>query len=520
MRPVKMSNQIKSFAGSAFLALAFVGCNLDGDGSEPPAASPPVLEKLNEADIALLIPNPESVPSLSSVAVKFLIPSRTVIQVSIDGTILNKKSDTCGDEGCYITRFIATGNDQTSHVIQIFPPVNKRSANQVEVQLIDLSLNPSFSGEQKASEPVKVIITEAGNPVTGGKQGLSSVRGTPPWAAINGVDFLKFASIGQGKVTDAEKYYGLIDPKGEKTTLANWKAINGFATDDSQDDAKADYFNAGDLNFGRSMHMKEKSNGDLAYYVTNHPTARDAIRRTNLLATVSMEYSTTPPGLARFVKFYVYDKDGNRIPAVDLDGNGPKAVPNLCVICHGLTPYTGGASADLGSQFLPFDISSFQFDESLGRIAQESEFTKLNLAILKTNPSTAMISLIKDTWYKTGRLTTSGNKIRTQFQLVDAVPSGWKGHEELYLNVIKPSCRSCHISRGPELDFASYASFESSGSSIQSILCAQREMPNAKVSYEKFWQQSFAKPYKNAAGLLNQSNIKGWDPTRPCPDPR
>jgi len=197
---------------------------------------------------------------------------------------------------------------------------------------------------------------------------------------------LEFRTIGKSSDDEARAYYAAVDPTSLRTTLAAWKQLNGFADDDSQDDAKAVYFNAGELEFGRRMHMKVKPSGDIAYYVSNYPHVEDAVRATNLIATVAMEYAPLVLGGQRVMKFFVFGADGSRVLAADLDGNGLKNVPNLCVSCHGLNRFNG-TSADLGAQFLPFDLSSFQYSTSAGRAGQEGEFKKLNLKILDSNSS-------------------------------------------------------------------------------------------------------------------------------------
>jgi hypothetical protein len=42
-------------------------------------------------------------------------------------------------------------------------------------------------------------------------------------------------------------------------------------------------------------------------------------------------------------------------------------------------------------------------------------------------------------------------------------------------------------------------------------------MPNAKVSYERFWLQHLPQPYRTMVGALNQAGVRGWSPTTTCP---
>jgi hypothetical protein len=132
----------------------------------------------------------------------------------------------------------------------------------------------------------------------------------------------------------ATAYYTAIAADLDLTT---WKNRNEFS---AGDDAAAFYYNAGDLEFGRSMHMNRRSDGGIAYYVTNYETADKAFTGApgDVIATVAMEYSKYPSGIAgapRFTKFYVFNKDGNLVNSAELDSRGDKYVPGLCVMCHG-----------------------------------------------------------------------------------------------------------------------------------------------------------------------------------------
>jgi hypothetical protein len=498
---------------------AIAGCTPGSPGSPAPAATQPVALALTPAD-PVGTPAPAGAPFMFTKVLKFSIPSRTIFEVAVEGWMLRESSVTqCGNDGCYSVLSRNDDGSQTTYVIQVWPQAYKRFAHQAEFQITDVSLNSNVTGEQRASKPLKLIILEAISPTLGGPPSPASVLGSAEWAANNEVDALQYAVIGLSSEQDAKDYYKAVDPADSRTTLTAWKQVNGFGPDDSQDDAKADYFNAGDLGLGRSMHMKLKSGGDIAYYVSNYPTVADAVRRTNLIATVAMEYTEppppAPPGGQRFVKYFVYGNDDTRALSADLDGNGQKYVPNLCTICHGLDRYTAGpgGTPDVRARFLPFDLQSFQYDQTVGRASQEAEFKKLNLAILQSNKSVAEDALI-NAWYQD----VAASDLARQTQNDDAVPGGWAGQERLYLDVVRPSCRACHVSRDPGKDLGTFAFFDGRASAAHTYVCNQRSMPNAKVSYEKFWLQRLPQPYRNQVGLINRSSVTGWNTTIPCPD--
>jgi hypothetical protein len=179
--------------------------------------------------------------------------------------------------------------------------------------------------------------------------------------------FLTF-KFEKGSDAFARKYYAAVDPKGNKTTLARWKTANGFGADT----ASTVFFNACDLGFGRSIHMKTRAaadgNNDVAFYVSNYRTTTDAVNNRNLIATVAMDYALNPVTRNRVTAFYVFDKFGSRITFADLDGNGNKFVPNLCLVCHGgndasLRQLDAGKneSGDMKAHFLAFDLDSYTY---------------------------------------------------------------------------------------------------------------------------------------------------------------
>ena len=401
---------------------------------------------------------------------------------------------------------------QDNYLIKAIHPAYKRRAAKLEFEITDVSINPTLTGEAKASKPLKLIILEAID--LNGTPSPASVPGTPEWAAFHDAGFLDFPVVGLSDSQEYNLYSQAVDPGLSKTTFQQWRIANGFnPNDDSLDNAHAVYFNSGDLGLGRSMHMKKQPNGDIAYYVSNYPTVEDARRGTNLIATVAMDYSPVTPGAPRFTKFYAYKADGTPLPNPDLDGNGGKYIPRLCVICHGGS-VSSPIQADLGARFIPFDLASYQYSSigGFGRSEQEWQFKQLNAGILDTNKSTAMENLIQ-AWY-------GGPSLPRDTQNSDAVPPDWSGHEDIYLMVVKTSCRSCHITRNSPKDFASFTSFNTEGATIQAFVCSTRKMPQAKVTYQIFWLQPLPKPYpRNQAGLINQAGLSGWNSNSPCPPP-
>jgi hypothetical protein len=325
--------------------------------------------------------------------------------------------------------------------------------------------------------------------------------GCPPWQSHPASRFLTFKGV--GSAADAQTYYGLVDSGEKRTTLGDWWLVNGFdATGHGPagaDFVRASYLNNNDLGFGRDMNCLRR-NGDVACYVTNYgcpdqdPGNADLAAQAapaNRLATVAMEFSAIEgqdPN-HRVVKFFVY-KGGTdispRVDRADLDGYGEKFVPNLCNTCHGgeFSPTV----ADMGSSFREFDLESFRYTG--GRTheqltAQEfADFKRLNQMVADTNPAPGISEVISG-WYASG-----GDKPDLTF-----VPAGWKNaslpaQEELYLKVVAPSCRTCHVAlRGTLIDWTTYDQFRDERSSIRFRVCSAngKIMPHAAITYNNFW---------------------------------
>jgi hypothetical protein len=91
------------------------------------------------------------------------------------------------------------------------------------------------------------------------------------------------------------------------------------------------------------------------------------------------------------------------------------------------------------------------------------------------------------------------------------VPAGWVGHEDLYLNTVVTSCRSCHFNREISLDFGTYNNFKQESDILALALkplCDNsnpdpklRAMPLAHITFQRYW---------GSAGDAN-SNTPGQD---------
>lgn len=313
-------------------------------------------------------------------------------------------------------------------------------------------------------------------------------------------------------------YYETIDPNDLRETLDEFKNENGFPAGE----VSAFYGNSADLGFGRAMHCRRESVSglagfDVACYVTNYGNRFTdyvddfiaAIGNIDPIATVGMEYSrvevegsTDFQSDTRIVKFYVFGGNENRAADADLDGFGRRPVPQLCMVCHGgrypagLDTSTLGApawvtndfeSANLGSNFIPFDIPGFTLPTVSGtdyKVEQQAEFKQLNTEIVaETDPSAAILEVVEEMY--------GGPGYPLSDQVEEFVVDGWNSssgtvsEQDVYRDVVGPSCRTCHASQPSSIAWDDadqwFPGF------VGSLVCSQHVMPHAIVTHNRFW---------------------------------
>jgi hypothetical protein len=304
-------------------------------------------------------------------------------------------------------------------------------------------------------------------------------------------------------------YYARIDQHSDRETLAEFKTKNEFP---NADEVKLVYANSGDLGFGRDMHCRKLTgtgnNNEYACYVTNYGDRftddeadyEDALQNIAPIATVGMEFSRLEdsngvPFGNPIVKFYVFKEAlGNaRDISANLDGTGERPVPQLCNICHGgrpdqsATPWASNASVDMGSRFIPFDLTSL-FMLNPNAAAKQTALRKLNCDIVKKAAQNTDLDQVIDSMYAN----CTGNQL-----IGNAVP-GWAdanastpnlpNKQEVYAKVVTPSCRACHVSQtSSNITWSTAQEFTDADSFISSIVCSSHVMPHALVTHNRFW---------------------------------
>jgi hypothetical protein len=359
----------------------------------------------------------------------------------------------------------------------------------------------------------------------------TSVRLAVPTGSISQIPFLTFPAIG----TDPQAigYYSGIDPAmtyngttwsgGTHSTLGAWWSQAGFASDGSGG-TRAAYLNNNDLGFGRDMHIiRDSSTGNVFGYVTNYgnhdqnPGNADLAQTANkatAVATVAMEYSPLSGVSGSVVKFFVFKGgDGNAplVNSADLDGFGQKFVPNLCQNCHGGEFYSpanpaspspldlslrASLAAAVGASFREFDTDSFKYPGGNNTLpaGSRSAFYNLNQLVLNSNPQQPIQDLING-WYG-GLANPSTDPPNTSF-----TPTGWidasqPQKQQLYLQVVSKSCRTCHVafsqtSAVSGITWTTYPQFQAHQQNVGTVhdfVCGDSKlMPHALITYRNFW---------------------------------
>ena len=375
-------------------------------------------------------------------------------------------------------------------------------------------------------------------------RGDSSQKQSKVNATIEPDDFLTFVNNPPeiDSVAYAEKYYQTVDPNNERTTLEDWKSVNGF---DPATAVHATFRDTKDLGYGRDMYAWQNNDntyiyvdnyvvelepGDATSYGPMNLDAAIAQDRDFQIGTNAIEYSpdSTDPNGNRIAKFFIFKPrndsgDQPRITSADLDGRGVKHMPTMCVACHGATMYPLTAARDFNPISLKspkmhmLEQNTFQFSSLAGftEAAQEGNIKEINRMVYDTLQDAGMrtddindqanwdsafaMQLINDAY---------GGKIEDEDDdtpfVADVIPPGWaqnlsrpNGVETLYRRVVSPHCIGCHSLRGTQVaevsgipnatNFSSYEKFISYKDQIIEYVYRRDTMPRSLINYSQFW---------------------------------
>ena len=375
----------------------------------------------------------------------------------------------------------------------------------------------------------------------------------------------------------AQAYYRDIDPNNERDTAAKYKAKNGFDSGTGTQ-VTVVFGDVRDLGTGRRMTVRQNTDGTVAFFVDNYAVklaADYAFNSANLDAAIledkrwlpysnGIEFSPGPNGGASFPKFYNFNgSTGERQLEVSIDGRGVKAMPGICISCHGgrgdpLSPpdatgrrrfpiVANGASqarGDVQAHLHPLEADALAFSDRPGftRAELEPAIKIINKMVLCTYPRTAADTSPEDAcrrlanpseWQGTAaamlKAAYGGNGMPNATFNDTYVPESWEraGQSTLYRTVVATSCRACHVMRGvvgnSDLDFTSYEKFVSNADRIKAHVIDRGNMPLVKLIYDRFWGTNTA---NTLANFLQEQGytVRGANgavlmPGRPLADP-
>lgn len=369
----------------------------------------------------------------------------------------------------------------------------------------------------------------------------------------------------QSKISNeaySNAYYEAVDPEGLRTTLEGYQKINGF---DQGDATHIVFRDSKDLGYGRSMFARQREDGSIAFYVDNYVIKLNGSSPANysplnvhaavdqnqdfLISTNAIEFSpidTNDPNSPKVAKFFTYgkpDENGmqHRLLSADLDGRGEKPVPTTCISCHGGALLPLNESGEFPAQSLYttklnlLELDSFEYSDKPGfsQAEQNAALNYVNQLIYETYQQQDTISDVKGLWSADFALEVANSHYNGTFEVNDydpkAVPAGWQqngsrpaGVEELYREVVRPHCISCHSLRGTEIgeatqvnhngqqvslanavNFSNYEKFISYSDRIIDYVYKRGQMPLSLRNYEKFWRHPQGKPALLASFLPN-----------------
>jgi mono/diheme cytochrome c family protein len=349
----------------------------------------------------------------------------------------------------------------------------------------------------------------------------------------------------------ADAYYAAVDPANARATLAGFMALNQFDSGSGTQHLVV-FRDTHDLGSGRRMTARRNTDGTLAFVVENYrveagpnpyssinvdaAAARDTRWHfgTNAIEFSPLAGAPTANCANCVVKFYNYDAvTGQRQALADIDTRGPKAMPTICITCHGGRgdplkadgnfPRSATSLTQAGNtqaRLQAFNVPSFEYSAQPGftRADQEAKFRDLNQWVLCSYPmhtwETGYNSGINacrpdanpNEWYAK----PAADMIKVWYGDVpdgtaalgptltgSYVPAGWTGRETLWNNVVGKYCRACHILRGTinqnDIAFASFIGvFDEYKDRIKAHVFDRGNMPLSLFVYQNFWSDAAA----------------------------
>jgi len=204
-------------------------------------------------------------------------------------------------------------------------------------------------------------------------------------------------------------------------------------------------------------------------------------------------------------------------PNAVLDSEGAKAVPGVCIACHGGTYDATKHNMSAAARFLPFDTPSFLYDTVNAQFSAPSQadtFRILNAIVRSSSTegtaqktsqgvtfqgaiTSQTIRDLIDGWYSwCVGVDTKGCSIDDQNHRFipsgtcgpNSVTCGWNQNPDTYQQFPRVVCRTCHVAHSDIFNWEDYT-FVTRSTSLSQICTAlsSYSMPFAQVPYNEFW---------------------------------
>ena len=134
----------------------------------------------------------------------------------------------------------------------------------------------------------------------------------------------------------------------------------------------------------------------------------------------------------------------------------------------------------MGDALPPIRGAGFAASGPMSRSAQEEQIRQVNLVVINSSKSSAVISYIQGLY--NGAVQQPGAQA-----VADYVPAGWAQQAGFYRQVVKPYCASCHLAAPPHLSFSSWSNFQQSAAAIHTAVCKTRTMPHSEIAFRELW---------------------------------
>jgi Carboxypeptidase regulatory-like domain/Bacterial Ig domain len=289
-----------------------------------------------------------------------------------------------------------------------------------------------------------------------------------------------------GDEISAQGYYQKIGAIPAKDTFQKWLTTNGFESGFRSNDVV--FFNGNEIGLGRRVNCRKHMEGFqtiVGCYNTKFGEVGGNVDQmleetADFVSpgdTVAMEFSPGGYSAGSNAKFYIYGPDGKLKTKTAFDTEGyVKYVPYVCLHCH--SGPLGSSHALSEGKFVTLDPHEYTYMKSGPYTLdnQQERFRQLNemisYAVQHTGPPWKLMQAIYPSTSITPGVHIPGTKAIRQ-----PVPDAWRTAPEIWTEIVKPSCRTCHMNFDhPNLTWETMNGFFDIGGNL---MCSNGEMPNA-----------------------------------------